>query len=96
MSRRDCISSARLSNFLDYITKRGILMAALAFWLAWGAIGLVFELFCVVSHNQGTLSEQIWRFEGVKGYVVKHQSLRRMVLVGGLAILAAHLWTGYI
>ena len=72
-------------------------MTWIIIWVVYGLVGLTIELYAVFNKTGGdTLSEQVWKFEGIKGYVVTHSSLRRMVLVGGAAILAAHLWTGWI
>ena len=67
-----------------------------ALWLIYAAIGTALELYCVVTRNGQTISEQAWRFEGIHGFVVTHTSLRRMALVAGLAVLSVHLLTGYI
>lgn len=65
-------------------------------WLVYAAIGTALELYCVFTRNGDTISEEMWKFLGIKGYVVTHTSLRRMALVAGLAALSVHLLTGYI
>lgn len=71
-------------------------MTWVALWLLYAAIGTALELYCVFTRNGNTISEETWRFIGIKGFVVTHTSLRRMALVAGLAILSVHLLTGWI
>lgn len=71
-------------------------MTWIVVWLAYAAIGTALELFCVFTGNHDTISEEAWKFLGIKGFVVTHTSLRRMALVAGLAVLSVHLLTGYI
>lgn len=65
-------------------------------WVIIAAGVTAFELYCVATHNTWTISEIDWRVLGIKGFVVTHSSLRRMVLVGLWAVLTVHLFTGWI